>query len=289
MIKGAALVDIKDFQNKNNANVEAVSDSVYKLALDSLTSDKMETIEKSFKALEENFEVISNAIDLGSSIDSEMCYNFGRIVAATELVLDLINFKDLSCSLEQISKNYPLLLPALEAIKEQNTISGSELQKKLGLKASSNLSNFLKRIDKYELVHVKKIGTTNYLSLTRKGEQLLSKNKRKALNSNEEHVPLQHVYTLLDEMSDEIGKLNPNTIRVLHSFSADISNQEKRLLKHKIDMIFQASVKFKLTKIKKMLNTSVDGEYINQSRDDKSDTMITYEHYLYGKKEESYV
>ncbi len=251
MATETTLIDVKDFQNKNSDNIEAVSDSIYKLVFESLTHERIDSLEKSFKALSDNFETISNALNIEND-NNNICFNYGRIAAMTELVLDLIDANNISCTLEQISKNYALLLPVLETIQRHNTISGVQLKKELKFKSSSNLSNFVRRIDKYELIHVKKIGTTSYLSLTRKGQQLLSQSKRSTANKVEHQIPVKQVYVLLDEMSEEIGKVKPNKLKVLHALSSQIDIKEKGLLRHKIDMVFKSSEKLKISKIRSM-------------------------------------
>ena len=265
MSTGTTLINIKDFQNKNNHNIKNGTDSIYKLTVEALANNNISSLEKSYKELSNNFEAISNALELTNEVN-ETIYNFGRTVALTELILDLIKYDNLSCVLEQISKNYPLLLPVLEAIKKHNTVSGVKLQKELNLKSSSNLSNFTKRVEKYDLFYVKKIGTTNYYSLTRKGRQLISKNQHSTEDANTDLIPLKNVYTLLDGISEEIGKIHPNRIKVVHSITSQCNIKEKRLLKHKIDTVFNASEKFKLTKIKKIIDTPSHYEYNSNVR-----------------------
>lgn len=261
MNKELKLINVNDFKNTNLKNVEVVSESIYKLAKDSLLIGKISMMESSFKEIAKDFEKISNCIELNKR-NNLICYHFGRISSITDIVLEISSEQEKVSVLKNISKSYTLLLPALQAIKEHNTISGVELQKELNLKASSNLSNFLKRIDKYGLIRIRKIGTINYISLTEQGEKLLTQYSESLSSENETVLTFTQLYCILDCLIDELSDSNASSIKVIHKcVPKTISVGEKRLLKQKIDRIFYVRDNYIKTKLKSIGN---DSEYLEE-------------------------
>lgn len=175
MDKGFKHTVVNDFKELNTKKIECESNYLYKLALASILTNKIENAENVFKSIEDDLEKMENYLELGNAYNSA-CYHFGRISSITNLVLDLSREKSEARSLNNITKSYPLLLPTLKIIKKYNTISGVKLQREMNFKTSSGLSNFLRRIKKYNLVNVTKLGRTNYISLTNKGKKLLDEN-----------------------------------------------------------------------------------------------------------------
>lgn len=262
MSKECKLINVNDFKNTNLKNVEVVSESIYKLVKDSFLLGKTSTLKNSFKEISKDFEKISNCIQLNKP-DYSICYHFGRITSLTNIILEISSEQEKDSILKNISKSYTLLLPALQAIKKHNTISGVQLQKELNLKASSNLSNFLKRIDKYGLITIRKIGTINYVSLTKQGEKLLSQYSENISLENETELTVTQLYYILDCLIDELSNANGSSIKIIHkSIPKTISVGEKRLLKQKFDRIFYVRDDYIRTKFKSIGNNN--NEYLGQ-------------------------
>lgn len=244
------ILDVNDFKDGNSKNVEIISDTIYKLALDSILCNKTQTLKSTFKALSKNFEKIGIHLKLKNKINLT-CFYFGAISSITNLVLDIADDQVSKEELVNIAESYSLLMPALKHIKEHNIISGIDLRKKLDLHSSSSLSNFLKRIEKYELVNVQKIGTVNYISLSPRGEKLLSESNNKKSVSNETEISISEFYFSLDGLATELLNDNPSSIEFIHNFSPKKMNTgEKRLLKQKIDNIFEMRDKYIRSKFK---------------------------------------
>ncbi len=237
MEKDLAILSLGSFKDENLSNLEMVSDTVYKLAFDSYVSGNSETLKKVLSSMAENFERISNYLHV-EEFDNAPSYYFGRISSLTEFLLDIIKEDEEEYNIEGLRKSYPLLLPALEIIKKHNTVSGVILQKELNLKSSSNLSNFLKRISKFELVSIHKVGNTNFISLTIKGEYFLSKNTERTSSKNISCIEIGTLYKILDQIAEESRKTNPSSIKVICTNNIDLGVRETRILKHKVDRVF---------------------------------------------------
>lgn len=258
MNKELVFFDIKDFKNINAKNIEETASVVYKLAKDSVISNKTEDLENSFKSLSNSFEKISNILELDDP-KNLACFHFGQINSVTNIILDIANNQKSSKEVMNVAKSYPLLLPALKIIKEYNTITGMTLQKELNMKTSSNLSNFLKRIKKFNLVSVKKIGTINYISLTRKGDKFLSESIATIPEIDSRAITIAQLYSMLDGISEELSEPSPSSIKVVHNFALErMSINEKRLLKHKLDRIFYARDNYFRTRFKSINAISSD-------------------------------
>lgn len=237
-MKNLSLVNVDDFITSNLESIEVMSENILSTITDSIISSNIKSLEESLKGISKNSEKIFNILDLEEE-QNKICFCWGRISAATDIALDLINEDKNSDVFENLIKSYSLLVPALKIIKKYNTVPGIVLQKEMNLKSSSNLSNFLNRIKKYELISIHKIGTCNYLSLTVKGEQLLthSQNEGKCIESTTPEI--NDLYKFLDQLTGEMVKPVPNSIRVLSNIdNFDVGIREKRLLKKKIDQLF---------------------------------------------------
>lgn len=251
MSNDLALI-ISDFRNQNVENIETLYDNLYKTILHSLENATVNSLKNSLESITNNYEKVSNLLDVESN-EHIMCFYYGCISSITNLTIDIIHDNTLSESLEQLAKNYALLLPVLTAIQEKHTISGSDLQKSLRMKSSSNLSNFLHRIRKYDLIRVQKIGTSNYLSLTLKGERLLAENRNKKMTSEKDafYFSLEEMCMILEGISEALKETNPSTIRTLHRFfSARLNGRDRQVLKQKLDQIFCSRDEYFRAKLK---------------------------------------
>lgn len=264
MSKELIALNIEDFKEINLENVEVLNNKLYSLVFDAVLCNSMDSLESDLKKISSYFERINNLLSLENK-NNKVCYFYGSISAITNLILDIINDHNLTSMLDNISKSYTLLLPALRIIKEYTFISASDLKKKMNMKSISNLSNFLKRIDKYKLVVKRKIGTTNYISLTYKGERFLAQN-RKAMSivSDETVISMAQLYSLLDNISDELYNANPSTVKVICDDSLqEIEIREKSLLKRKIDKIFYARDGYMRSKFKTVYTQSTCENFEN--------------------------
>lgn len=257
MSNDLALI-ISDFKNQNVENIETLYDNLHKTILHSLENATVTSLKNSLESITSNYERINNLLDLEIN-EHIMCFYYGCISSITNLTIDIIHDHTLSESLEQLAKNYVLLLPALTIIQEKHTVSGSDLQKSLQMKSSSNLSNFLHRIRKYDLIRVQKIGTSNYLSLTLKGERLLAENRdKKTVSEKDAYLfSLKEVCMILEGISEALKETNPSTIKTLHRFfSVKLNGRDRQVLKQKLEQIFCSRDEYFRAKLKANSNSS---------------------------------
>ncbi len=232
-----AKLNLDNFTNGNEDNIEVISETIRKIVVDSIVKGNVRDLESSLKNITKSYEKITNQLNLDEK-QKLLCYYFGRISATTDSAFEVIDENKNFDDFENLINSYTLLLPALETIKRYNTVPGVILQKELKMKSSSNLSNFLNRIKKYNLVSVHKIGTNNYFSLTIKGEQLLIYSQRESLNEKPREA-IRGIFTILDKISEEMCKPAPSSIKIIHSISdCNIDIRETRMLKQRIDRVF---------------------------------------------------
>ena len=262
MNKELTILNIDSFSTTSSENAEILTESLYKVILDSVLSNSTESLEKTLSNLEEHFEKISNLLRIDET-NNKNCYLFGQIVSLTNLLIDINEKKNPAQMLESIANSYTLLLPVLQTINNHNTISGSELQKEMGMKTSSNLSNFLKRIEKFDLVNIHKVGTKNYISLTGKGERLLKMKESNGQDDDKSKFEFGQVLHLLDVLSKNLRDRDSlSSVKIVHECCTVTMNiREKRLFKQKIDEVLNARDVYLRNKVKAVVNIPEPNTY----------------------------
>lgn len=270
MSKDMKTLRINLFDSNNLKGAKAADKTIFNLALSAICADNVPAIEDSFNSMSEDFEKIMNNLEIDESNGSinTSCYYFGRIAAINDIILKIIEEQQRISISKEVLKSYRLLVPALSIIKEHGTISGSELKKELNLKSSSNLSNFLKRIDKYNLVNVKKIGTVNYISLTHNGMLLLAKENNDK-DDTETKITITQLFDILDGVKVENAKENASSLKIIHkNVPSDLPLEDQRLLKQKFNQIFYARNDF----LKSSLECLID-EYDLKNKNNKEGNL----------------
>ncbi len=230
--------NIMEYAAEDCKAIEAFSQSLYDIVKEALRNKLINTLLDDLTCIAERYERVSNILDIHNENNSK-CFYFGYITALSSLGVDLAQSDTEDFQMQDLLSSYPLLLPTLEIISRYDTISGVSLKKETGQKSSS-ISNFMHRIEPYELIDVSKVGTINYYSLTRKGRRLLSQYHQKFQEpSNEPKVPEELVLLILDELATQIAKDKPSSIPVLRRVNSSVPDfGEKKLLKYKIDTVF---------------------------------------------------
>lgn len=218
--------------------IKAFSQSLYDIVKEALTNNALQILLDELKSITCRYERISNILNIQEANNSK-CFYFGYITALSSLGVDLAQSNTEDTKLQDLLGSYPLLLPTLEIIYRYDTISGVSLKKETG-QTSSGISNFMHRIEPYELIDVSKIGTINYYSLTGKGRRLLSQyHQRFEEPSSEPKVPEKLVLLVLDEIAAQITKDRPSSVPVLRKVNNSVPDFcEKKLLKCKIENVF---------------------------------------------------
>nr|WP_316621228.1 MarR family winged helix-turn-helix transcriptional regulator [uncultured Ruminococcus sp.] len=248
-----SLTNYIDYKNLVNANlnyIEAVFNGLYKYAEDAIANNRVNEVVEDFRKISNEFERIRNSLNFDDDLNRKS-YFFGKITSLSSLVIDLSNALDTAASYESLFKDYPILRPVLKEISKESEISGAKLRKQLGLSASS-LTNFMRRIDNYNLIIVHKVGRSNYYSLSPKGKKALAMPDNINHQSNSEKLTTKYMIMMLDSIADEMRNDQPNTISVLIQSSLyELDISDKNILKNKVDAVFRsrdAHVKNKLYK-----------------------------------------
>ena len=148
---------------------------------------------------------------------------------------------------------YKLLYPVLNQINNSHKASGQELKKALNFKSESNLSNFVSRINKYNLLYIQKLGNVNYYSLTPKGKKSLSIYSALLLKESEQSTYIDEniVIELLDELANQIKKDEPSLFSVTNILARNnIKLKNTHIFKLKINTIFASLEEYMKMKMK---------------------------------------
>ena len=230
--------NIMEYVAEDCKAIETFSQSLYDIVKEALANNAIQTLLDGLTSITDRYERVSNILNI-QDINNSKCFHFGYITALSSLGVDLAQSDTEDSQMQDLLSSYPLLLPTLEIISRYDTISGVSLKKETGQKSSS-ISNFMHRIEPYELIDVSKVGTINYYSLTRKGRRLLSQYHQKFQEpSNEPKVPEKLVLLVLDELATQIAKDKPSSIPILRRVNSSVPDfSDMKLLKYKIETVF---------------------------------------------------
>ena len=230
--------NITDYVSEDSKGIETFSQSLYAVIKETIANNAVQTLLEGLTSIADRYERVSNMLNVQDENNSK-CFYFGYITALSSLGIDLAQSNTEDSQMQDLLSSYPLLLPMLEIIAKYDTISGVNLKKETGQK-SSGISNFMHRIEPYELIDVSKVGTINYYSLTSKGRRLLGQYHQKFQeHSIEAQVPEKLIMLILDELATQIAKDKPSSIPVLRKVNSSVpSFNEKKLLKYKIETVF---------------------------------------------------
>ena len=233
-------IDFKHLIDNSNTNyIEVVADSIYKYARDAIANNRVREVNEEFLKISKEFERFGNSINLDESM-IKRAYCFGKITALSRLITDLSKALNTIASYESLFHDYPKLKSVLKEISMESDISGVKLRKRLGMSPSA-LANFIHRISDYHLIIVHKVGKTNYYSLSHEGRKALA--VPDGVNDFSRVDPSMVVYMvkMLDSISEEMRKEEPNSITVLNSTSLhELDIRDKSILRVKIDAVFSS-------------------------------------------------
>ena len=285
--KGETIMDrdlqnivLNDFEGNKSEEIEEYYLRLQRIISDAIQLDTLESVKSLLEKVSEDFERINNLLEINNS-EKSVFFNYGRIVSIVNLALETANFDEIDEMLKSLLKSYKMLLPALNIISEYSIISGVDLKREMKIKSNSSLSNFLNRIKKYRIVDIKKIGNTNYISLTSKGKRVLQLAQESDKKTAESSISLKDALRLLDQLSEELESLSPNSIKIVCGFTQKhLSQSEKSLIKQKIDSIFTSRDTF----FKKQIGNR---SYNKKGLDDISVSFDFYDSFTH-EIEESY-
>ena len=232
------------FQTKDEKQMKALRDTIYKLVLDAEETGSVENLKNSFTQLTDEYERIYASLEIEEKERVEWRY-FREIYTMVNYVFDRCEYFAKKNLLQNIRKRYPKAVPVLSVVKEHHTISGKDLQNAVGMKNRSALTNFLNRIEPYNLVSVRKFGTNSYISLTANGRNLLDlvdSDEGKSVSSKK--IEFDALIKLLNALEQALSEEKPNTYTLIHDYlTDDFDIGQKGIIKHKVDSILSQKEK----------------------------------------------
>lgn len=250
--------------------IELILKNVYMMSVEAINNNEIDTIVETFKDLSNNFERVGNFLDI-EDVKRKPIFYYGMLSAIVYLIIDLSETKTENNDIQVIFNRFKLLYPILNEISILHKATGQELKRALNFKSESNLTNFVSRINKYNLLYIQKLGNTNYYSLTPKGKKYLSfyatlvQEDKPSINTSEDFI-----LELLDEIAHQLRREEPSLFSVLKIFSSNkVEIKNKNILKFKINTIFSSreeymrmKVKFSVEEYKREIENPV---YVNYS------------------------
>ena len=259
--RGLTSIGVESLESTNNKLFRLLEQAVLHNQVSGL-SNIADTVMPYLETAEERLGV--DSIENGRDILA-----LGGVEIMLRLITKLSSSEKNIRSLMSVSKKYKYLNKCMRIVYKEGIISGTELRQRLNIEEShrSNLANFFRRISDFKVFSVKKIGNTNYYSLTSRGEELwdyISAKENDDLNIN----VYKQMYLLLDSLSNEMRKAKPSTTRVLLSMQCDGEtwSGDSRILNYKINTVFKSREVFE----RKILNSRCFGSCveINDSSDE---------------------
>lgn len=243
-----------DFIDNSIEQIKLVTNSLNQLLLDSIENQNIHFISQDIEILNKDFERIYNILNIDNDNNSK-CYYFGILTSMINIVLNLDSKNQSVHNFEKNKKSYPLLLPVLTEIESNKVISGVELRKNLNIN-SSQLSNFMKRIEKFNYVTINKVGSINYYSLTESGKYALNNvnkhDKKRKLKKKTENI----LFVILDILTQHLKEDIPNTFSIIDDlYQQNIEVNNLSLLKEKVESTICARDYYYREKIKDYINS----------------------------------
>ena len=244
---------MESFVSNDLSSMENAYETVYSIVLEAMINGAANEAKEQFSDFYAKEEQLAEIVGVIDSTDTEIGqdgagqYWFGQIKALTDLLSEYAKQEQARQYFLEQSKRSKHLNACLALINEHPRISGTELKKRLQMK-DSNFSNFMKRIEPYQLFHVIKSGNTKYYMLSPQGRWYLREStvvqpqKRSRRLYDEEFL-----ICLLRFLASELKvSAQPSAAKVilqmnLHENKGSALMGNSRMIKHAIQQVFRAS------------------------------------------------
>ena len=225
-----------EFKEMDANAIEEFRDEWRDLVYSSIVCAEVDKFDMQLSELNNALEKINNILGVESNPSNKICKMYGEIKALTDLEYALSSgIKDRKDFSDLVAR-YPKFQKLLEVIFECDTISTSDLCKKLDI-SNSGLRRMLKNDKTHNLIIVQRIGNSNYFSLSVKGKSLFKNGS--ILSNKMRNNYFDAVLSLLDGMSKQIQEISPSSEKVIIKYIGSVfSPEQKKLIKSKIDNVF---------------------------------------------------
>lgn len=274
---------------KDNSAMHKTYLEFYNLSKEAISNNEYIPILRILDELPNEFERIENFLEIDKDENKSIFY-FGMISGIANLLSDLGKEKTENIDILNLFKKYRLLYSVLNTINEEYTLSGQELKQDLNFKSESNLSNFMRRIEPYNLIYIQKLGKTNYYTLTAKGKKYLTiyedieENNEKFKTIDENIIIL-----LLEQIANQSKTESPNLMKVLSVFSNNnITLKNFHMMKLKINSIFSSRDEYVKRKIVSKLEKYENDENKKRMLEDQSEFHKYNFNFEFKKRDEKF-
>lgn len=244
--------DFNKLVSGDSKTLKLVLNNVYRISKEAINNNEIDSIKNLFQGISDNFERIGNFLDIENEENTSVFY-YGMLYAIVNLIIEISEYNTENSEILVLFNKYKLLYPVLNQINNSHKASGQELKKALNFKSESNLSNFVSRINKYNLLYIQKLGNVNYYSLTPKGKKSLSIYSALLLKESEQSTYIDEniVIELLDELANQIKKDEPSLFSVTNILARNnIKLKNTHIFKLKINTIFASLEEYMKMKMK---------------------------------------
>lgn len=245
------LMNINIEIGKDNSAMEKVYHNFYKLSKEAISNNEYGAMLLTLDSLSNEFERVENYLRIDEEKNKSIFY-FGMLSGIANIISDIGKEKTEIIDVLNLFKKYKLLYKVLNAINEDYTLSGQELKQYLNFNSESNLTNFMKRIEPYNLVYIQKLGKANYYTLTSKGKKYLTlyNEIENRDNKSVKTIDESTVILLLEQIANQSKYESPNLMKVLSVFSNNnIALKNFHIIKLKINSIFSSRDEYVKRKI----------------------------------------
>ena len=274
---------------KDNSAMHKTYLEFYNLSKEAISNNEYIPILRILDELPNEFERIENFLEIDKDENKSIFY-FGMISGIANLLSDLGKEKTENIDILNLFKKYRLLYSVLNTINEEYTLSGQELKQDLNFKSESNLSNFMRRIEPYNLIYIQKLGKTNYYTLTAKVKKYLTiyedieENNEKFKTIDENIIIL-----LLEQIANQSKTESPNLMKVLSVFSNNnITLKNFHMMKLKINSILSSRDEYVKRKIVSKLEKYENDENKKRMLEDQSEFHKYNFNFEFKKRDEKF-
>lgn len=234
-------------------DIDALSDiyeKIFSLIAEAIFTGSIKQAVKLFNNFYSCIEKFEECIEADDTINKYVILYYGEVRSIIELLYEMDEKIDENELLNLLEDKYKYLNQCINIVGKYSKISGVDLQKSLHMKNSSNLSNFMKRIEPYKIFNVQKVGNTKYYSLSPMGKRSF----RESISSSEatKNYSEKFVISLLNNIGESLENDDRNVYNVLLKTNLEIGGPDEssnELMLSAIRKVYNAR-KFKFIKNK---------------------------------------
>lgn len=273
------------FINGHEEERKKILKQTYKIALESISGELTNETSELFLTISNNFERISNSINV-SDPNKKEAFDYGFLYGVVSIINDLNKKAAEDVETTMFSNRYKLLYPVLSFVFANRKVTGKQIKEELNFKNDSNLTNFISRIKKYNLIYIQKTGTINYYSLTNKGKRIYRSIKNKNMNYSltESNYITESVFLdVLGSIAKQMIEPEPKSSEIIKMIvKSNTVLKNKSVFKYKINSIFLSRDQYLKDYFNKNFETKVKNnrkqfkEYIDREYNSYDENITEY-------------